>query len=106
MLETVLRSASYVLEPVGLLWLGVILAALWALRRGQFALTLFLALLAAGMSVVGSTGLPGHLMAQLERPYVVRDLDALPAGDAVVVLGGGARPSRYEVGGLGLSEAG
>jgi uncharacterized SAM-binding protein YcdF (DUF218 family) len=106
MLDSVLRSAAYLLEPVGLLWLGVIWAALWALRRRQAALAVFLALLALGISVAGSTGLPDALLERLERPYAGRDLQALPVCDAVVVLGGGARPSRYDVGGLDLTAAG
>lgn len=106
MLDTALRTGSYLLEPVGLLWLAVLFGALWALRRKQGLLALFLALLAAGMFVVGSTRVPDQLLAELERPYAGRNLDALPICDAAVVLGGGARPSRYDVGGLDLSDAG
>lgn len=106
MLDTALRTGSYLVEPVGLLWLGVLFAALWALRRKSGTLALFLALLAGGMFAVGGTRWPNQLLAQLERPYAGRDLGALPACDAAVVLGGGARPSRYDVGGLDLSDAG
>jgi uncharacterized SAM-binding protein YcdF (DUF218 family) len=106
MLDSAWRSATYLLEPVGLVWLAVIWAAFWALRRRQAALAVFLALLALGISVVGSTRLPDELLERLERPYAGRDLQALPVCDAVVVLGGGARPSRYDVGGLDLTAAG
>jgi uncharacterized SAM-binding protein YcdF (DUF218 family) len=48
---------------------------------------------------------PGDLVASLERPFIVRELDKLPACDAVVVLGGACRPSKFDVGGLDLTAA-
>jgi uncharacterized SAM-binding protein YcdF (DUF218 family) len=58
------------------------------------------------ITVIGSTSVPGKLLGSLERPYVGVKLAELPTADAVVLLGGGAQGSRYEVGGVHLSIAG
>ncbi len=102
-------AARYVLvliEPIGLLWLALIALTiqLWRKRQRRFATASFA--LVIGVYLVGATGLPGRLLGSLEAPYAGVKLDALPAADAVVMLGGGLTPSRYEVGGLHLTKAG
>jgi uncharacterized SAM-binding protein YcdF (DUF218 family) len=93
------------LEPIGLVWacLLVLTVALWRKGRRYAWATL---LLAALLYVFGSTGLPGWLVQRLERPYAGVKIAALPRADAIVVLGGGAEPSRHEAGGLHLTFAG
>lgn len=106
MLDLLLKSLISFIEPIGFVWLCLWIAAVWLwIRRHRGAAALLVGLLAF-MFVVGSTSLPGSLVASLERPFVVRDLNQLPVCDAVVVLGGGVRPSKYDVAGLDLNAAG
>ena len=82
----------------------VLTALLW--RRRQRGLAAAAAALVFFITLIGSTSVPGKLLGSLERPYAGVKLDALPAADAVVLLGGGAQASRYEVAGVHLSGAG
>ena len=93
------------IEPIGLLWLALIVLAalLWRKRLRGFALAN--AALAVFIYIIGATPLPDALLRSLENPYVGVKLDALPACDAVVMLGGALDPSRHEVGGLHLTIA-
>jgi len=87
----------YLLEPIGFVWacLIVLTAALWWKRQRWFAgATAFLVVF---LSVIGSTSVPGKLLGALERPYAGVKLEDLPDADAIVLLGGGSNPSRYEV---------
>ena len=94
------------IEPIGLVWLALIVLAgvLW--RKRQRPSSLAAAGLAAFIYLVGATALPDVLLRSLEKPYVGVKLDALPVCDAVVMLGGALDPSRDEVGGLHLTKAG
>ena len=105
MLETLLHSLTALFEPIGLLWLALLLVLLAGLKRRKFKTATVAGLAAAFMFLIGATRLPEKLLATLERPYLITTLDAVPAADAVVVLGGGMRPSKYEVAGVGLNEA-
>ncbi len=106
MLDYLLRQALALLAPVGLVWgaLLVLTALLWRRRQRGFAAAT--GALAAFITVIGSTPVPGRLLATLERPYAGMKPDALPAADAVVLLGGGAEASRYEAAGVHLTVAG
>src|SRR6185436_16392529 len=105
MLDTLLHQLLYLLEPIGFIWfcLLVLTAALWWKRQRRFAVAV--AFVAVFVTVIGSTSLPGKLLASLERPYAGIDLEKLPDADAIVLLGGGAGPSRYEASGVHLSPA-
>ena len=99
------RGVLKLLEPVGLIWLALLLItfALWRWRhRGFAACTLAVALF---VWVIGGTQLSDLLLHSLEEPYAGIKLDELPAADAVILLGGGLQPSRYEAGQLHLSGA-
>src|SRR5687768_11861894 len=98
MLDRFLRQVLHLMEPVGFVWLCLLIltAALWWKRQRRFAVAAgFIALV---VTVVGSTSLSGTLLGSLERPYVGVDIEQLPNADAIVLLGGGASPSRYEAG--------
>ena len=94
------------IEPIGLLWLALIVLAalLWRKRQRLFAIAT--AGLAVFIFIVGASALPDALLRSLERPYFGVKLDALPACDAAVMLGGSLDPSPDEVGGLHLTKAG
>jgi uncharacterized SAM-binding protein YcdF (DUF218 family) len=101
-----LHQALYLVEPIGFVWfcLLVLTAALWWKRQRRFALaTGYVALF---VTVIGSTSLPDKLLASLERPYAGVRLEDLPSADAIVLLGGGASPSRYEIGNVHFTPAG
>jgi uncharacterized SAM-binding protein YcdF (DUF218 family) len=83
-------------EPLGLLWLLSLAATVHLIRRRNYRGALYPATLAILVWVVGGTSLAGWLLASLERPYAPVDLARLPACDAVVMLGGGVRPSRHD----------
>ena len=93
-------------EPIGLVWLTLIVLAalLWRKRLRLFAFAT--STLAAFIYIVGATDFPDALLRSLERPYLDVKIDTLPACDAVVMLGGGLVPSPDEVGGLHLTKAG
>jgi uncharacterized SAM-binding protein YcdF (DUF218 family) len=106
MFDAFLRQILLCLEPIGFVWLCLLLCAVFFFhrkQRGPAAMVLGLAVL---IFLVGSTRLPGSLLGSLERPYAGVRLEELPLSDAVVMLGGGTEPSRYEAGRLHLTPAG
>jgi uncharacterized SAM-binding protein YcdF (DUF218 family) len=105
MLDYLLRQVLLLLQPLGLIWatLGVLT---WRCRRTQRRIAVTTGALFVFIFIVGSTDFPGWLLRTQERPWAGVNLDTLPKADAIVVLGGGAEPSRYEMGGLHLTRAG
>lgn len=101
-----LTQLLHLLEPLGLIWLGLLVLTFAALRLRQGRLALLAGLLALFVYLLGSTNLPGTLLATLERPYAGFEPASLAPGDAVVMLGGGIEASRYEVGAFHLTPAG
>lgn len=75
--------------PMGLLWLGVGLAALWAFRRGLRFLGGFLGLLFCGLALAGNPQVGAWLMGRLESTIPALPQDAAPF-DALLILGGGS----------------
>ncbi len=90
------RIVESILQPIGILWLGILAAAVWSLWRKNRGPALLLFLIAGVMAAIGSTSLVFHLLASLERPYAKPDVAALPAFDAVVMLGGTLSPSEND----------
>jgi uncharacterized SAM-binding protein YcdF (DUF218 family) len=101
-----LHQLLYLMEPIGFIWfcLLVLTAALWWKRQRCFAAAT--AFVAVYVTIIGSTSVPGKLLGSLERPYAGVQLEALPTADAIVLLGGGASPSRYETSGVHFTPAG
>jgi uncharacterized SAM-binding protein YcdF (DUF218 family) len=106
MIEKLLRQILLLIEPIGFVWLCLLLstALLWRKRERKLASATLA--LAAFVFVVGSTGLAGSLLGSLERPFAAVKVGELPPGDAVVLLGGGTEPSRYEANGIHFTPAG
>jgi len=105
-LRGLLRQVLALLAPVGCVWAVLIVLAVLLWWRGQRRFAAAVAGLVVFITVIGSTSVPGRLLGALERPYAGVKIEALPVADAVVLLGGGAQGSRYEVGGVHLSSAG
>jgi uncharacterized SAM-binding protein YcdF (DUF218 family) len=105
MVDFLLKQLLFILEPIGLVWagLGVLAVCLWRHRQKRFAIA------AAGiflfMTIIGSTPLPGWMLESLEKPYAGVRIEDLPSADAIVMLGGGSEPARYEAFHVHLSPA-
>ncbi len=93
------------LQPLALLWLGLVVAGLWELRHRRWRSAFGAALVATALSLVGATPWPAELLATLERPYAPIQLTALPETDAVVMLGGLAAPSPHDATGFEVDGA-
>jgi uncharacterized SAM-binding protein YcdF (DUF218 family) len=105
MIGQILRSLTCLAEPVGFVWLCLLVAASWLWIKRSRLTALFLFAVAVFMSIVGATRVPGDLVAALERPFVIENLETVSTADAVVALGGAVRPSKYDAFGLDMREA-
>jgi uncharacterized SAM-binding protein YcdF (DUF218 family) len=105
MVDFLLKQLLFTFEPIGLVWigLGALAICLWVRRQRRFAAA------SAGIflfvTIIGSTPVPDWLLESLERPYAGVRIEDLPAADAIVMLGGGSEPARYEAFGVHLSTA-
>jgi uncharacterized SAM-binding protein YcdF (DUF218 family) len=90
-------------EPLGLVWVALLLFVIIALRQKCRLAAAALFCLAAVLTLVGSTPLPFSLMGSLERPYTGKTIAAARPGDAVIMLGGAHYSSPYDTFHLGLS---
>lgn len=83
--------------PLGIVWVLMILALGWVLCRRQWRTGLWLAIPVLLLFLLGSTPMAEGLVAHAEKPYAVPFASAPNSQpDAVVVLGGGFRPSDYD----------
>ena len=83
------KTIGRLFEPIGFIWLILLIAFLWALLKKNKRQILFSGSLLFFISIIGSTKLPAYLLSTLERPYIVDDINTIPKCDAVVLLGGG-----------------
>ena len=90
-------------DPIGFIWLLLVVSTIWAGRKRLRGLTIFLGIICLLIVVIGSTPLGEWLVGSMERPYVVKNAEAAPVGDVVLMLGGTHHPSRGGVFGLGLN---
>ncbi len=106
MFDFLLRQLLLLLQPVGLVWMGLLVITFVLFRARRWKTGVFATLLFGLVTVCGSTDFPGWLLRSMERPWAGVKIAELPQCDAIVVLGGGAEPSRYEAGELHLTKAG
>jgi uncharacterized SAM-binding protein YcdF (DUF218 family) len=106
MLDSFLRSALDLIEPVGLVWSGLLLLAVVLWRRRQWFPFTVAALLSLFVTIIGGSDFSAWLLRRLEQPWTEFKIEDTPTCDAVVVLGGGAEPSVHETGGVRLTKAG
>jgi uncharacterized SAM-binding protein YcdF (DUF218 family) len=106
MLDALLRQGLLLIQPIGFVWLVLLILAAVLWRKRQRGSSVVAALLALILTVIGSTDFPGWLLRSLERPWVGFKPAEMPPCDAIVVLGGAVEPSLYEVGQVHLTRAG
>ena len=104
--DFLLRIGLQLIEPLGLLWLALIFLTLLLRRRRQMIPYILCALLTLLITIIGGTDFSSWLLLHLEEPWTKVKLIELPQCDAVVVLGGGAEPSRYDVDGVRMTKTG
>lgn len=106
MLDFLLRQLLLLIQPVGFVWLCLLVLTFVLAWRRLWRFAAATGALAALLFLVGSTDLPGAMLRSLEREFAGVKIEQLPEADAVVLLGGGGQPSRYDVAGLHLTRAG
>ena len=88
------------LEPLGLVWIGLLLLVIVMLRRRRWRLASALGVVWLVLTLATCTPAPSVLLGALERPWLGRDLKTLEQADAVVSLGGAGRVSALEITGF------
>ena len=105
MMYFVSKMVDRFLNPIGLIWLVLLIACARAVIKKDKRQALFTGTLALFITLIGSTKLPAYLLSTLEKPYAVEDLSSLPECDAVILLGGSHRFSNYGVNSIEFSTA-
>ena len=99
------KMVGRLIEPIGFIWLILLIACVRAVIKKEKRQALFNSSLALFITLVGSTKLPAYLLSTLERPYAIEDFNSLPECDAVVLLGGSHEFSNYGVNSIEFSTA-
>jgi uncharacterized SAM-binding protein YcdF (DUF218 family) len=99
------KTLGNLCQPVGFIWLVLIICLIRALIKRKKRQALFTGCLTLLITVVGSTKIPAFLLSTLEKPYAVKDLNTLPECDAVVLLGGTHNFSSFGVSSMELNQA-
>lgn len=86
---TITKLFGMLLMPLGLLWMGLLGAMVWALRRRMRGLGMYLLLLALGLTLIGNPQVGYRLKARLEAS-VPSTPEATAPMEALFVLGGGS----------------
>lgn len=106
LLVPILRTVLELLQPVALLWLGLLVLTVVLWRARQRTAAGFAALLWLFVQIIGGTNFSVLMLGRLEQPFYGLKPEDLPACDAIVLLGGGVEPAPNEVGNLHLTIAG
>lgn len=106
MINHLLRQLLLLLQPIGLVWGGLIALAVILWRRRQRKLAIASSAMALLLTVVGGTDITFWMLWKLEEPWTSVKLADQPECDVALVLGGYADPSRHEAGGVHLTRAG
>ena len=105
-MKALIYGAVALMEPLGLIWLALIAGAAWKFWKKEKRDAWMLTGLVFFIWLIGATSLTGMILARLEKPYAGMKIEDLPQADAIVLLGGGRTPSRYEVQGMHLKGSG
>ena len=102
---TLTKDLTNLTHSIGFVWLLLLLQMIHLLVRRQWRFALLPAALAGLVWLIGATQMPYTLIATLEIPHALTSRDDVPAGDAVVMLGGGHEVSHYDAFGVGVTSA-
>ncbi len=91
-------------QPIGFIWLLHFLGFFVLLKQRKWRGAFFFGAMAIFLSAIGTCYLPNYLLTTLERPYAKNVLTDLPVCDAVVMLGGTHKPSKYDPFGIELGD--
>jgi uncharacterized SAM-binding protein YcdF (DUF218 family) len=92
-------------HPIGFLWLLNLIGFLVLLKQRKWRGALFLFIMATLIYLGATRPVPAYLLGALERRYAHELPADLPACDAVIVLGGSHRSSKYDPLGVDLTDA-
>lgn len=106
MIDYLLRQLLLLLQPIGLVWAGLIVLAVLFWRRRQRRLAMAASAMVVLLTVVGGTDISFWMLWKLEQPWTSVRLADQPECEAALVLGGFADASPYEAGGVHLTRAG
>ncbi len=89
-------------QPLALLWFLNLGATFAAFRRKQWRSGFLLLSLAGLLYFIGATPVPAQLASRLEAPYVLKDWDAVPNADVIIILGAAITRSDDDLMGFNL----
>ena len=105
MLYSILHFFEPLLRPVAFVWLLTMIGFAVLVWKKQKLGAIILGVISAIMWLLG-TGIPEKVFNGLEKPHLEFDARELPQGDALILLGGGHVPSKYDHSGFNLNDAG
>jgi len=101
-----MRFFAPLLEPLGAIWLGMVLGVFWQGWRRKWRSAVWLGVPVVLIFLIGSTPLVDGIVARAERPQALADINRLAEADVVLALGGGFYLSENETLGFSLSSGG
>jgi len=104
-LYSILHFFEPLLRPVAFVWLLTVIGAGVLIWKKQKLGAIILGGISLIMWLLG-TNIPKKMFNRLEKPYLEFNANELPQGDAMILLGGGHVPSRYDYAGFNLNDAG
>jgi uncharacterized SAM-binding protein YcdF (DUF218 family) len=101
-----LKNLVGLMQPLGLLWLGLIGLTIWHLRQSDRRSAKLVGSMAVLMTVMTCGVVGDRLVGSLEDPWrsVETRWETLPQADAIVCLGGGVRAASNEIVGLDFQQ--
>lgn len=100
-----IQLIKLLVEPIAIIWLVVIIIAIFQFLKKQKTWGILSALLALGIWIIGASPIPMLLIATLEKPYSVEKQSEYPKVDVVVVLGGIIKAAPNEYTGINVNGA-
>ncbi len=104
-MASALKFFTPLIQPLGMAWAGLVVATILCLCRRRWLGAAVGGLCSLLLWFISQPPVATHLLGRLERPWLHHTLAECPSADAVIVLGGGWRPSRPGFEGLDLTAA-
>lgn len=106
MIVSALKYALKFLSPLGVLWLALLVIAVWLWRTGQRKPARWMLALWVLLTALTCVPVSDRLLAHIEGPWrdALSHVDQWPTADAILCLGGGVEPSDVELIGLNMQD--